>query len=153
MKIINPMIAAGCLPKEEQVLQKVASVYNEEARKNDMNYTVSLNEIKGYDRKQFIAEARQMSAYFLRGIKQVKNPENPTDVMLKNKYSLTQVGMIIGMKDHSTVLHSAKAIEVRKNTNQLLIPNSRFDEIKNTVCDIYSTDILMDDVVYHNTTT
>lgn len=77
-------------------------------------YNVTAGDVKGTKRTGPIAEARQTSVYFIKK----KYP----------KLSLQRIGFMVN-RDHSTVIHSIRAIENRININQLLIPLKSIDSI------------------------
>ncbi len=70
-------------------------------------------EIKDKVRKRQIVEIRQLSHYFVR-----KN----------TKLSYANIGMLIGDKDHATVMHSIKQVNNLKDSDKLF--NKRYKEIE-----------------------
>lgn len=67
------------------------------------HYKIKTSDLKGTSRKKIIATARHIAAYLLR--KEVNLP-------------LSQVGYILGGKDHTTIMHAAEKIDRLFSTNQ-----------------------------------
>jgi len=67
------------------------------------HYKIKTSELKGRSRKKEIAIARHIAAYFLR--REIKMP-------------LQQVGLVLGGRDHTTILHAEEKIDRLFSTNQ-----------------------------------
>ena len=68
-------------------------------------YGITVEEIKSAKRQKELVRPRQVAAYLLRALAQL---------------SLSQIGEMLGGRDHTTILHSIQKIEKEQQENQIL---------------------------------
>ncbi len=78
----------------DKIVEEVSNIYN-----------ISQEDIYGKSRKAEIVQARQLSIYL---------------AQLHTQLSVSKIGLLIGNKNHATVLHSIKAIKNRLKTDKAL---------------------------------
>ena len=85
----------------DKIVEEVSNIYN-----------ISQEDIYGKSRKAEIVQARQLSIYL---------------AQLHTQLSVSKIGLLIGNKNHATVLHSIKAIKNRLKTDKAL--KEQIDEL------------------------
>ena len=85
----------------DKIVEEVSNIYN-----------ISQEDIYGKSRKAEIVQARQLSIYL---------------AQLHTQRSVSKIGLLIGNKNHATVLHSIKAIKNRLKTDKAL--KEQIDEL------------------------
>lgn len=85
----------------DKIVEEVSNIYN-----------ISQEDIYGKSRKAEIVQARQLSIYL---------------AQLHTRLSVSKIGLLIGNKNHATVLHSIKAIKNRLKTDKAL--KEQIDEL------------------------
>jgi chromosomal replication initiator protein len=86
------------------------------------HYEIAQEEITGKRRDKKTALARQVAMYLLRE---------------QNHYSLTEVGRMLGDRDHTTILHGQEKITAELKSNQTLVKS--IDDIRQTLLSRKST--------------
>ncbi len=116
---MNPKMSYWLMPmyrqkEPELILNEVASAYN-----------ITVGDIRGRSRRRAVSEARQIAAYFLYDMFNVKMAHT------KSKWGTKKVGEYIGGKDHVTVLYSIKVVNGLLETDPWF--KERFELIKSKI--------------------